>query len=401
MTPRKSSSTASATTATASKTADQLADRRAITLSIDEKLSFFTRLAASVDSGKGIPGFLLSEVELYDLLQKTKPDSRAFLLSGKPSQGREQLVRELAHLMLELGVAFAPASQHFPGVFDPYLVAVLNAAEKTGDYGPVLRRYVKNLIDRKNMRDTLINAMIYPALVLVVALIVIVLFMVVIVPGFSTIYEGLLGEAKFHWATQLVISTSDIMVGYWYLILAGVGAGVVAGWFGHQNVPQVKEFEHRAMLAIPVIGTLVAQVDAFNFLTTFTMLISAGGLLTESSELAADAIINSELRDAARKGSDHFTSGRTHSLAVAFASEHPVFSPASSFFNEMKTFEDTGRLEVLEKYADNLKYNADQTRDRLVKLIEPVSLFMLGGLVGFLVFALYMPMFELIGKLAR
>ncbi len=401
MTPQKTGSTASTTTGVASTTADQLADRRAITLSIDEKLSFFTRLAASVDSGKGIPGFLLSEIELHDLLQKTKPDSRAFLLSGKPSQGREQLVRELGHLMLELGVAFASAAQHFPGVFDPYLVAVLNAAEKTGDYGPVLRRYVKNLIDRKNMRDTLINAMIYPALVLVVALVVIVLFMVVIVPGFSNIYEGLLGEAQFHWATQFVISTSNLMVGYWPILLIGSGALLFGAWFGHKNIPQVKEFEHRAMLATPVIGTLVAQVDAFNFLTTFTMLVSAGGLLTESAELAADALINSELREAARKGGDHFTSGRTHSLAVAFATEHPIFSPASSFFNEMKTFEDTGRLEVLEKYADTLKYNADQTRDRLVKLIEPLSLFLLGGLVGFLVFALYMPMFELIGRLAK
>ncbi|MBX7222591.1 MAG: type II secretion system F family protein [Blastocatellia bacterium] len=370
-------------------------------LPLTELLRVLTRLASNIEAGVGIADFVRDEVKKYDLMEQTAPSSRAFMLSGRPGAAAGPFMREMAHMMCDLGFDFSKATAQFPGIFDQHLQAVLKAAEKTGDYAPVLRRYCDNLRQRQATRDAIINALSYPVIVLAVAVTVISLFMVMVVPAFKMIYAGLLGpNEQFPPLTEFVIGCSDFVVGHWAVLALLVGLPLGGYLVARKRNRNLRFTEDKLWLRIPVVGTLIAQLEMVNFLTTFIMLIRAGAILTESAELAADAIANGELREAAQKGADVFRMGHVSTLAKALATQDPIFSPASSFYTEMTNFEQTGSLENLERYAELLQHNADQTRQRLLGLLTPVTIIFLSGLVGGLVVALYLPLIQLIGKLA-
>ncbi|MBX7222969.1 MAG: type II secretion system F family protein [Blastocatellia bacterium] len=380
---------------------DAAQKRREMYLPSDQKITFFNRASTSVEAGTSIPDFLRGEEKLLRMIKETNASALAFLLSGKPSPSTGAFITELTHMVCDLGFDFSKAALQFPGIFDQHLLALLHAAEKSGEYAPVLRRYVANLQQQKETRDAVIGAMIYPAMVIVVGILVVAIFLIWVIPAFSSIYEGLLGPGEsLPWMTVLVFDVSQLVAKYWYALGLGL-AGSVAGyvWLRSKG-SEVKLKEHEFLLRTPVLGAYFAQLDAVNYLSTFTMLRHSGALMTESAELAADSLMNLELRDAARRAVDTFTAGKVSTLAQALAVEHPVFSVASSFYNEMLSYERTGTIEALENYASLLKHNANQTRLRLLAIMPIFTIVILGGLVGFLVMSMYLPLFELIGKLA-
>ncbi|HNB71621.1 MAG TPA: type II secretion system F family protein, partial [Acidobacteriota bacterium] len=168
--------------------------RRQIQLPLEEKIQIFDQLATELESGIPLVTALQSRVRTIEHFKDTTQDPLAFLLSGKP-QG-EEFIRELASLVADLGQPLHTAAQQFPAVFDPQFLAILNAAQQTGRYGLALRRQVDYLTEQKILKDHLKSVLRYPVFVFVVAIVVLAVALIKIVPGFTLLYEGLLGKAE-------------------------------------------------------------------------------------------------------------------------------------------------------------------------------------------------------------
>lgn len=377
----------------------KLQERNAITLPLEEKIYIFDQLATELDSGTPLSTAFQSRVKDFDNLQVKHTDRRAFIVSGKPRG--EQFFREMNILLGDLGKPFNEAARQFPGVFDPQFLALIEAAQRTGQYGPILRRQSQFLTEQKQLQDHIKSVMRYPVLVLLVAIAVMVLAFAVIMPGFLQIYEGLQVDQQFHWTTELIISITRFFKDFWPVFLLLIICGCVAYLWLRKNLPTVREMEDRILLRIPKVNRYFVLVNLLSFFYSFILLREAGETLTKSFVLAVEAMGNSELRDAGREAARNFEMGVPQFMYLALAQTHPIFSEASSVYAQLKSYEEYAQLDQLERYTKILKHNADQIRDELSSYVQPVLLLLLGGLVGFLVFSLYIPMFEVIAKLSK
>lgn len=373
--------------------------RRQITVSLEELILVLDQLGTEWQAGKTLNEIISDRIRLFDLYGQQGLKAKAFLISGKPRS--EPLWRELNLLVCDLGRPLNEAAREFPGVFDPQFCTLLDAAQHTGNYPSLLKRQAQLLREQKQVRDQVKATLRYPMIVLVVAVVVIALAVLMIVPAFKTIYEGLLGHDEQPWMTQLVLDFSDMMVKSWPVILLVIGVGFFGYRWLRRNLPSVREGEDWFKLRIPVINRYVALVNMIEFWQVFILLREAGETLPKSLALAIEAMGNSEMRNAARIGSENFEAGVVQCMYLALARTHDIFSEGSSFYEQMRGYETShGALDVLERYINLLKQEATRLQEEIVSYIQPVALLVIGGVVGFLVAALYLPLFVLIGKLA-
>jgi type II secretory pathway component PulF len=385
-------------TATTTLENEKALQRRQLQLPLEEKIQIFDQLATELESGIPLVTALQTRVRTIDHFKDTAQDPLAFLLSGKP-QG-EEFIRELASLVADLGQPLHTAAQQFPAVFDPQFLAILNAAQQTGRYGLALRRQVDYLTEQKILKDHLKSVLRYPVFVFVVAIVVLAVALIKIVPGFTVLYEGLLGKAEFHWTTQLVLDISAFASTNWPVMMIGLAGSFLGYFWFRQTNPNVRRMEDQFWLRFPRLNRYIALIDTVNFLSTFILLREAGETMTNAFALAVEAMSNSELREAGQEAALNFERGTPQYIHLSLATMHPVFSEASSLYAQLKSYEEHASLAQLERYVKLLKHNANCVRDELASYVQPVSLVVVGIIVGFLVFSLYLPLFELIGKFA-
>jgi type IV pilus assembly protein PilC len=297
---------------------------------------------------------------------------------------------------VEAGMTLADAMAKHPRVFEPLYTNMVAAGETGGILDIILQRLSTYLEKMVKLKSDVKSALIYPIAVIVISILVITIIMIVVIPAFKNIFEGLLGPGeKLPWLTELVVSMSQFLAGFWWLIAIFVGVAVFAAkaWYktehGHHLIDTLQ-------LKLPIFGPILKKIAIARFSRTLSTLLSSGVPILESLEITAKTAGNVVVGEAILKVRTGIEQGQTFVEPLKASQIFPVMVSQMIGVGEQ-----TGALDaMLSKIADFYEQEVDAAIANLLSLMEPAMILFLGVTIGTIVIAMYLPLFTLIGKLA-
>lgn len=290
---------------------------------------------------------------------------------------------------LEAGLALSSALRKHPRVFSPLFAHLVEAGEASGQLDGLLHRLATDLEKTEALKSRVRAALVYPAAVLVVAVLVVTVVMVAVVPSFESVFASF--GAELPAATQLVMALSRAMVshGPWVLLLVlALAALVSARWRRSQALRRHLE---RWGLRLPVVGALLHQAALARWSRTLSGLLAAGLPLVEAMGAARGAAGYFEYADACARLRDELARGSSLHGAMA---QGQLFPPMA--VQMCAVGEESGALDaMLGKLAEFHEREVDDRVAGLSSLLEPLLIVLLGLMIGGLMVALYLPIFQM------
>jgi type II secretory pathway component PulF len=327
---------------------------------------------------------------LSSLLAAGVPLSRALVIlcreAGNPA-AREQW--KAIHDRVIDGVSLADAMAQSPKTFPRVYVAMVEAGETGGFLDVVLAQIADFQAREKEMRGKVMTALLYPVILLVLALAVLIFLLVFFIPRFQTIFTGF--GAKLPLLTQMIVSTSEIMRSYGLLMLVGIGITgyLVRSWFVSEKGRRVWE---GMILRAPVIGPLASQFAMARFCRMLGTLLGAGVPLINGLNVARRSIGNQILVDAVSNSIERVKEGKQ--LGASLGECRTLFS--GSTLEMISIAEESGRLDgELVRIANVTESDLDRQLKAAVALAEPLMLFFIAGFIGTIFIGMVIPIFSL------
>jgi len=289
---------------------------------------------------------------------------------------------------VEKGSTLQTALSKHPKAFNDLFVNMVGAGESGGILDIILQRLSGYIEKSVKLTAKVKSAMTYPIAVISIAVIVVIVIMVKVIPVFSAMYSGL--GSKLPYPTIVCIAISDAIINYWWLLL-GATALIVVGLKQYYKTPAGHLQIDTLVLKLPVLGQVLRKVAVARFCRTLGTLISSGVPILEGMDITAKTAGNLVIQNAILKSKDAVEQGRNISTPLA---ETKVFPPM--VVQMVGVGEATGALDaMLAKVADFYEDEVDNAVASLTSLMEPIMIALLGGIVGFIVVAMYMPIFGL------
>jgi type IV pilus assembly protein PilC len=289
---------------------------------------------------------------------------------------------------VEAGLSLSDAMSRHPKVFSPLFVAMTEAGEMGGVLESALMRVADQLEKDASLRRQIRSAMVYPVLVITFAVGVMLALVAFLVPVFEGVFKEFGGELPK--ITQVSVFLSHAVVGYWWLLFAGTAALVVAflKWKSSSwGRPQWDRFRLRLPMKI---GTIVQQVAVARWSRTLASLTSAGVPLLQALEITGRTGGNVAVEDAMDGVIASVKRGGTIAAPLAQA---PIFPTMVTHM--VGVGEETGALDaMLDKVAEFYEDQVEASVKALTSIMEPVMIMVIGGMVGFIVISMYLPLFE-------
>ena len=332
---------------------------------------FSRQFATMIDAG-------LPLVQCLDILasQQENAEFKRVLLDVKSS--------------VEGGSTFADALRKHPKVFDDLYVNLIAAGEVGGILDTILNRLSGFLEKCEKLKGKIKSAMTYPTAVIVIACLVVSGLLIWVVPVFEDMFQSF-GQA-LPAPTQMVVSMSNALKSSWYIIigvLVAAGIGINRAY----KTPGGRWFMDKMFLMAPVLGDLIRKTAVARFTRTLGTMLSSGVPILEALEIVSKTAGNVIIEDAVMKARTSLSQGKT--LADPLL-ETKVFPGMVT--QMIAVGESTGALDtMLTKIADFYEEEVDQAVEALTSLIEPLLMAFLGIVVGGLVIALYLPIFQIAG----
>ncbi len=294
---------------------------------------------------------------------------------------------------VESGSTFSDALRRHPKVFDELYVNLIHAGEVGGILDSILNRLSAYIEKSVKLKRQLKSALVYPSVVLVVAIVVVVVMLAKVIPVFENMYKEFKG-AKLPAPTQFVIELSNGFVGNWYLYAGGTIALFFGlGWM--RRTRRGRLIFDGATLRIPVVGSVLRKIVVARFTRTLGTLLASGVPILDSLEICAKTSGNKVVEGAIMYARAKISEGKD--LAGPLA-ESRVFPPM--VVQMIGVGEQTGAMDqMLQKIADFYEEEVDIAVGALTKAIEPAMMAFLGVVVGGLLIAMYLPVFELAGNI--
>jgi len=345
----------------------------------NEDISVFTRQMSTLVQA-GLP--LLRSLEVMIKQQEKKPKFRAMLeaISEKVSSGGN----------LSDGLAM------YPKTFDNLFVNMVKAGEAGGVLELVLDRLAQ--FQEKSIRTIkkVKSAMIYPSVIMVVAVGIVTLLMMVVVPQFQSIFQQMLRGAPLPGPTQIIIDISEIFSGQPVLVLGGMAGTVIGGILFKKTKYGAKTFDWLG-LNLPAVRDVVSKSNVSRITRTFGTLLSSGVPILQALQITRDTLTNGYFIRAMGNVHDSVRDGEA--MAVQMDREKVFPTMVTSM---VEIGEETGELpDMLTRIADNYDEDVDNAVSGMTSLIEPIMIVFLALVVGFIVIALFLPIvgiIETIGK---
>jgi len=293
---------------------------------------------------------------------------------------------------VEAGSTLADAMRRHPKAFDNLYVNMIAAGEAGGILDTILQRLSVYIEKAVKLRSQVRAAMIYPAAVICIAAIVVAVILLKVIPTFAALFTSLGAELPL--PTRVVIYCSNFLARYWWAFVALIGAGVFA-FRRYYATHRGRRVVDGLMLKAPVIGMILRKIAVARFCRTLATLTSSGVPILESLDITARTSGNAIVEDAIVNVRKSVEGGKT---IVEPLRESGVFP--NMVVQMIGVGEQTGALDaMLNKIADFYEDEVDIAVAGLVKLLEPVMIFILGVVIGGIVIAMYLPMFTLINKI--
>jgi type IV pilus assembly protein PilC len=289
---------------------------------------------------------------------------------------------------VEQGSSLSAALEAHPTVFNNLYVSMVRAGEVGGSLDETLVRLADTLEAAVRLRSKVKSAMAYPVVVLVLIVVIVTGMLVFVVPIFEGMYADLGGTLPA--PTQLLITISGILTGFWWLILFGL-VGSIVGFKRWKKTEAGLAAWDRFKVKLPVFGQLVQKVAISRFARTFAVLSRTGVPILQTLDIVSSTSGNWLMSEATR---DIQASVKRGESLVAPLHRHEIFPPMVTHM--MAVGEETGALDtMLAKVADFYDAEVDDTVNALTSLIEPLLIVVMGVVVGGILISLYLPMFNI------
>jgi len=359
-------------------------------------------------------------VNLEDFLKKWKGTdmrelaifSRQFatlIASGMPmlrtlrtleDQTQDEQIRESAagvRADVEAGSSLEQAMERHPKVYDRLFRAMVRSGEQSGRLDEAMDRIAFQVEKADALRRQVKSAMMYPALVFGFAVVVLVAIVTFVIPIFAKVFEEMAEDNPTEAATglpmptQLCIDASKVLTGYWFVILPSIVLFAV-GFAKWKKTEKGNELWDRFKLRLPAqIGDVIQKVALARWSRTFSGAVSSGVPMLQAIKLTGDTAGNVVIEQAME---DVYASVKQGGTLAGPIEENPIFPPMVGHM--VAVGEETGQLEhMLGKIADFYEAEVDAKVKALTALIEPLMIVFVGGIVGFIVVAMYLPMFSI------
>ncbi len=341
---------------------------------VREKAVFASKLAALVDAG--VP--IVRSLDLMASQQRMPMFKRALVQIG---------------LEVNQGTAMAAAMRQWPKVFDKLSIAMVEAGEAGGVLDESLKRLAKLLEDNARLQNQIKGALGYPVAVLAIAILVFLGMTIFLIPTFAGIFEDLGAELPVF--TQMMVDLSSLLRSSFSLLLAGgllIGIWLISRYYATDKGRRVID---RLMLKLPLFGDLIMKTATAQFCRIFSSLTRAGVPILMSLEISSETAGNSIISDAILESRTLVQEGVLLSTALIRQQVLPEMA-----LSMLAIGEETGEMDqMLSKVADFYEDEVSAAVKALTSMLEPAMIVVVGGIVGSILLAMYLPMFTVFDQI--
>jgi type IV pilus assembly protein PilC len=381
---------------------EQLRQRGLIVLDVSEQSSPF----ALEDIFKRFKKVDLRELAVFSrqfatLISSGMPMLRT--LHTLEEQTQDEMIREAVagvRADVEAGSTLEQAMARHPQVFDRLFRAMIRSGEQSGRLESALDQIAFQAEKNDALRRQVKSALMYPALIFGFATVVLVAIVAFVIPVFAKIFTELAAEhpeeaGGLPLPTQVCVSVSSALTGYWFVIIPALVIGIFA-FIQWKRTEKGRESWTRFTLRIPFkIGDVIQKVALARWSRTFSGAVSAGVPMLQAIKLTGETAGNVVIEQAM---DDVYASVKKGGSLAAPIETNPIFPPMIG--NMVAVGEETGQLEnMMDKVADFYEAEVDAKVKALTSLLEPVMIVFVGGIVGFIVISMYLPMFSIYEKI--
>ncbi|MFP4308336.1 MAG: type II secretion system inner membrane protein GspF [Desulfococcaceae bacterium] len=351
-----------------------------------------------LDLGVGL-GRLFGRVSRRDVLQFTQ-DLAAMLASGLPVDRALAILLEVTEKRrmrdvvseirksVQAGSYLSDAMARHPEAFSDFYVSMIRAGEAGGVLDAVLERLGEFLESSQELVDYIKSALVYPLFLVFVGGLSVIILMTYVIPRFSVIFEDLGGAIPP--STQLLLASSELLRGYWWALLPGVGLAIF-GFSRYAATPSGKARVDRVKLRLPLLGELIRKIETARFARTLGTLVRSGVPILQALSLVRDTISNSVISRAMQRVHARVQEGERMSRPLAETGHFPAMA-----VQMITVGEESGRLEeMLLRVADNYEKLVRNLVKRLISMLEPTLILLMGVVVGFIVISMLMAIFSM------
>lgn len=286
------------------------------------------------------------------------------------------------------GQTLSSALAKNPKYFDKLYVSMVKAGEASGSLDVVLVRLAKSKEDSEELKGRVKGAMIYPIIVVTVSFIIVYGLMSFVVPRFVEMFAG--AGMEMPALTQVVINISAVMAKFWHVILVAVVGGIFL-LIKTIKTPKGKEKFDKFILKIPMIGTLLRKVSVARFTRTMATLLSSGVPILLAFDIASETSGNTVISKAVVLARNSIKEGNTIAKPLEQSGEFPVMVTQM-----IEVGEESGTItEMLNKISDFMETDIKQGIQALVSAMEPLAIVIMAVVVGTIVIALFLPLFDI------
>ncbi|TNC82393.1 MAG: MSHA biogenesis protein MshG [Oleiphilus sp.] len=289
---------------------------------------------------------------------------------------------------LESGINLASSMQSHPKVFSELFISMIHVGENTGQLDEAFKRLSENLELERDTRKRVKQATRYPTMVMIAIFVALFVVNVFVIPQFASVFEKF--GAALPWPTQILVSTSEFCLNYWWLILGSIALAIYAFRYWANTEAGHLEWDRRK-LGFPIVGILFEQIALSRFTRNFAMMLSSGMAITHALAIAAEASGNKfigsrivEMKSSIERGDSLLRSARNTE----------VFTPL--VLQMISVGEETGAIDsLLNEVADFYDEEADYSLKRLSEAIEPILIVAMGVIVLILALGVFLPIWDL------
>lgn len=289
------------------------------------------------------------------------------------------------------GLAFSKSLEKYPNVFPRLYISLIKAGEASGNLDIILGKLADSLESQAEFRSKVKGALIYPIIILIAMAGVMVIMMIFVIPQMKQVYESL--DVDLPLSTKILVALSNLMTSQWYLMVIIVVAAIL----GYRYF--AKTLRGRYLLAdvynkMPIFGKLSSEVQLTQFIETLALLISSGVPILDALDISKETLSNIRFQEATANIAQAVEKGTGLATAIERQPIFPVIVSQMAAIGEK-----TGKLdEVLAKIGKSFEEETNNTVKNLSTALEPIIMIVLGVCVGFLIFALLLPIYGVLGS---
>jgi type IV pilus assembly protein PilC len=309
------------------------------------------------------------------------------LASQEPHRGFQGVLYDVK-ASVESGSTFADALKRHPRVFDDLFVNLVAAGEVGGILDTILNRLAVYIEKAAKLRRKIRGAFTYPVAIFFISLLVVFVLLWKVIPTFKNMFEDM-GQTNLPGPTQAVVDMSEWFLGNWYFVIGGlVGLFVLVSYAVRTNAG--RELFDKGILKMPLFGTLVRKAAVARFTRTLGTMLSSGVPILDALEIVARSAGNRTIEKSIRYTRDRISEGRNMAEPLQ---ETGIFPPM--VVQMIAVGESTGAMDtMLNKIAEFYEEEVEVAVENLTSLLEPLMMVFIGGLVGGLMIAMYLPIFS-------